>query len=123
MASDRAGSTLKFFSDEWGGLSLSEIQPDRVASARDTLLATRFRRSRERIDKQGKVVAPKTYARAGGTVNRYLATLSHLFTLAMKERNLLDRNPVRGISKAKESLCGDNYLGRLTTTILAGEHA
>lgn len=94
---------LKFFSQEWRGLNLSEIQPDRVAAARDRLLATRFRRSRERFDKKGKVVAPKTYVRAGGTVNRYLATLSHLFTLAMKEWNLLDRNPVRGISKAKES--------------------
>lgn len=94
---------LKFFCDEWGGLSLAEIQPDRVAAARDKLLATGFRRSHDRLDERGKVVAPKTYARAGGTINRYLATLCHVFTLAMKEWNLLDRNPVRGISKAKES--------------------
>ena len=94
---------LAFFCNEWRGLSLAEIQPNRVAAARDKLLATRFRRSHEKTDERGKVIAPKTYVRAGGTVNRYLATLSHVFTVAMKDWNLLDRNPVRGISKAKES--------------------
>ena len=94
---------LKFFRDDWDGLSLAEIQPDRVATARDKLLATSFRRGHEKVDEHGRVIAPKEYRRTGGAVNRYLATLSHLFTLAMTEWNLLDRNPVRGISKAKES--------------------
>jgi len=34
-------------------------------------------------------------------VNRYLATLGHLFTPAVKEWRLLDRNPVRNVSKKK----------------------
>jgi hypothetical protein len=59
-------------------------QPDRVAAARDKLLAARLRRFRERIDKPGKAVAPKTYPRTGATINRYIATLSHVFTMAMK---------------------------------------
>jgi len=39
---------------------------------------------------------------SGAAVNRYVATLSHLFSFAVKERRLLDRNPVSDISRKRE---------------------
>lgn len=43
-----------------------------------------------------------TQGRANGTVNRYLAVLSHAFTVAVKEWQWCEDNPVRKISKPKE---------------------
>jgi len=43
-----------------------------------------------------------THGRANATVNRYLAVLSHAFTVAVKEWQWCDDNPVRKISKPKE---------------------
>src|SRR5262245_42749796 len=43
-----------------------------------------------------------TQGRANGTVNRYLAVLSHAFTMAVKEWQWCEDNPVRKVSKPKE---------------------
>ena len=53
--------------------------------------------------KSREVTAPKEYTRSGATINRYLATLSHMFTVAHKEWRLVSHNPVREISKKKEA--------------------
>jgi hypothetical protein len=73
--------------------TLSEITPDRAAEARDALAAETFTRGKVRTIR-GKEVPPKEYKRSGATINRYLATLSHMFTMAVKEWRLVDRNPV-----------------------------
>jgi integrase len=44
-----------------------------------------------------------TRGRANGTVNRYLAVLSHAFTTAVREWQWCEDNPVRKISKPKEA--------------------
>ena len=46
---------------------------------------------------------PKAYRRTGATVNRYMATLSTVLSFAMKERRLIDRNPVGDLGRKKES--------------------
>lgn len=94
---------LEWWVEQFAGRTLAEITPDRVAEARDALAAGTFTRAKEHKDKEGNVIAPKEYKRSGATVNRYLATLSHLFTVAVKEWRLLDRNPVRDITKRKEA--------------------
>lgn len=94
---------LRWFVDEWGALTLSEIQPDRVAAARDKLAASTYTRGKPQPDRSGALVDPKTYRRSGATTNRYLATLSHLFSIAVKEWSVAERNPVLSISKPKES--------------------
>ena len=94
---------LKFFTDQWGGLTLAEIQPDRVAAARDKLARGTYTRGKTKTDDDGNVVTPTAYKRSGGATNRYLATLSHVFSIAMKDLRLIDRNPVRDITKAKEA--------------------
>jgi integrase len=43
-----------------------------------------------------------TQGRANGTVNRYLAVLSHAFTVAVKEWQWYADSPVRKVSKPKE---------------------
>lgn len=83
-----------------GTLTLAEITPDRIAEARDVLATQSCRRGSKAL-----------YIRSGATVNRYLATLSHMFATAVTEWRLLDRNPVRDISKKKESRGRIRFLG------------
>ena len=94
---------LAWWSKQFSGLSLAEITPDRISRARDKLSADTFTRGKPQKDKRtGELIAPKRYKRTGATANRYIATLSHLFSFAVKERRLLERNPVSDISRKKE---------------------
>jgi len=93
---------LEFWAEQFKGLTLAEITNDRIAEARDALAASTYTRGKARADKTGAVIPPKVYKRGPATVNRYLATLSHLFRYAVKEWKLVDRNPVADISKKKE---------------------
>ncbi len=94
---------LKWWSGQFAGLTLAEITADRISKARDKLSAEAFTRGKPHKDNEtGEMVAPKAYKRTGATTNRYIATLSHLCSFAVKERRLLDRNPVSDISRKKE---------------------
>ena len=95
------GHHLTWWDSYFAGCTLAEITPDRVAEARDALAAEKFTRGKVR-KKKGVEIAPTEYPRAGATVNRYLATLSHMFTMAVKEWRLAATNPVRDITKKKE---------------------
>jgi integrase len=95
------GHHLAWWDSYFAGCTLAEITPDRVAEARDALAAEKFTRGKVR-KKKGVEIAPTEYRRAGATVNRYLATLSHMFTMAVKEWRLAATNPVRDITKKKE---------------------
>lgn len=95
---------LKWWSEQFAGLSLADITSDRVSLARDKLGTETFTKGKARKDrKTGELVLPKEYKRSGATVNRYIACLSAAFSFAVKERQLLDRNPVSNISRKKES--------------------
>ncbi len=94
---------LDWWSKQFSRLSLAEITADRISQARDKLAVETFTRGKPHRDtKTGEMTPPKEYKRSGATVNRYIATLSHLFSFAVKERRLLDRNPVSDISRKKE---------------------
>jgi len=94
---------LGWWSKQFSGLSLAEITADRISQARDKLGAEKFTRGKPQKDRNtGQIVPPKEYKRSGATVNRYVATLSHLLSFAVKERRLLDRNPVSDISRKRE---------------------
>lgn len=93
---------LKWWACRFAGLPLADITPVRISEARDDLAKESYTRGRQKtVD--GKITFPKEYKRSGATVNRFLATLSHMFSLALKEWHMVDRNPVRDISKKKES--------------------
>jgi integrase len=104
VSADKRDQHLEWWMKRFAGRTLAEITPDLIAEARDALAAEKFTRGKPRKNrKTGEMVPPKEYTRTGATVNRYLATLSHLFTVAMKEWRVLDRNPLSSISKKKES--------------------
>ncbi|HEX5462686.1 MAG TPA: hypothetical protein VFX20_22175 [Steroidobacteraceae bacterium] len=66
---------------------MAEITVDAVAKARDACATEIFTRGKPRKDRRtGEIIQPKEYRRSGATVNRYIATLSHLFSFAVKER-------------------------------------
>jgi integrase len=86
-----------------GALTLAEITPDRIAEARDTLASQPFMRARCQRTANGSEPLPRAFRRSGATVNRYLAVLSHVFTMAVREWRLIDRNPVADVGKKKEA--------------------
>ena len=94
---------LQWWAKQFSGLALAEITADAVSKGRDACAAETFTRGKPRKDKKtGELIAPTAYRRSGATVNRYIGTLSHLFSFAVKERRLMDRNPVGDIRRKKE---------------------
>jgi integrase len=93
---------LDWWAEHFAGRTLAEITPVLIAEARDALAAETFTRGKVQTIK-GVDIAPTEYTRKGSTVNRYLATLSHMFTMAVKEWRLVPTNPVRDITKKKEA--------------------
>jgi len=76
---------LAWWRAQLGAYVLADITPSLIAQHRDKLLAGD-------ADKR----------RSHATVNRYLAALSHVFTLATMEWEWLDSSPVRKVTKLKE---------------------
>jgi len=93
---------LSWWDQRFLGLTIAEVTADKIAEARDALMAETFSRGKERKDKNGNLVPPKQYKRSGSTVNRYLATLSHLYSMAWKEWRLVQSNPLREVTKKRE---------------------
>jgi integrase len=79
---------LKFWKERIGSYTLADATPAIIAEARDKLARTPARGDRER---------------SAASVNRHLAALSTVFTLAMKEWMWIDDTPMRKVSKLTES--------------------
>lgn len=79
---------LLWWKKTMGGYLICDITPSLISKTRDDL----YKEKNTRGDKK-----------KSSTVNRYLAVLSHLFTIALKEWQLVDHNPVSKITKHKES--------------------
>jgi integrase len=79
---------LLWWQSQIGDYVLADITPALVVACRDQL-------TRE-IVRQGKL-------RSGGTANRYLAALSHVFTIAIREWHWTTDNPVARVRKFPES--------------------
>jgi integrase len=78
---------LDWWSDKLGAYTLDKMTPALIAEYRDKL-------------SRGKT--QKGTRRTPGTVARYMASLSHVFTIAMKEYQWMDDNPFRRVTKPKE---------------------
>lgn len=94
---------LNYWKETIGQYSLADITPALIAEQRDKLL--------QGITSRGR-------ARTPATVNRYLAALSHLFTVAIKEWGWIEANPILKITKPKEPrgrvrFLSDDERGRL----------
>jgi integrase len=79
---------LNWWKDKIGHYLLSDIAPALIVQYRDELADTETRYKRPRSQ---------------STVNRYLAALSHCFTIAVQEWGWLDDSPMRKVRKYKES--------------------
>lgn len=78
---------LAWWRDKIGHVILSDVTPSVVADARDRLL-------REPMSSGA--------TKSSSTAVRYLAVLSHCFTVAQKDWGWVDGNPVINVSKPKE---------------------
>ncbi len=78
---------LLWWKEQLGEYTLADVTPSLVAECRDRLAAGTVRAGKQR---------------SSGTVNRYLAALSHAFTTAVREWGWVDDSPVRKVSRLKE---------------------
>ncbi len=75
---------LRWWASELGDFTLADVTPDKIAECRDKLL-------------NGSNDSGFTFAPA--TVVRYMAALSHAFTIAVNEWGWLEDSPMRKVSK------------------------
>ncbi len=94
---------LRWWREALGSLLIGDVTPAVVAEARDELAATSTKYGRPR---------------SRSTVVRYLAALSHCFTIAVKEWGWSEENPVSKVTKPSEPggrvrLLADDEINRL----------
>ncbi len=86
---------LKVWKEKLGDKKISDVTSAVVVQVRDELAAERIR---------------GTGPRSGATINRFLAILSHVFTIAVRDWQWSDDNPVKGVSRLKEAPGRVRYL-------------
>jgi integrase len=79
---------LGWWRSEIGSYTLSDVTPSMLAECRDKL---------------GREITARRKPRSPASVVRYLAALSHAFTIAVKEWGWLEDSPMRKITKPTES--------------------
>lgn len=77
---------LEWWREQIGQVPLIDITP---------MLITKQRNRLKEIGKAGRPVSP-------GTVNRYLVSLSHCFTVGVRVLEWIDTNPVRNVERLEE---------------------
>lgn len=108
------GPQLEWWIDKIGRYSLADITPAIIGKYRDELLATTFGK------KNPKKLAP-------ATVVRYMAILSHAFSVATKEWQWLPASPMSKVKKPKVANGRIRYLSvdeleRLRTAVALSEN-
>ncbi len=86
-AKDQA-QQLRWWKTEIGSYALADVSPSLLAECRDKL---------------GHEITKRSKPRSPASVVRYLAALSHVFTTAVKEWGWMEDNPMRKVTKPKES--------------------
>jgi integrase len=95
---------LLWWKDRIGDIKLADVTPALIVEQRDKLAAGKYRRAKPdaKYTEHKKGVVPREYPRAPATVNRYLAALSRVFTVARKEWHWAAHNPVDDVSRFGE---------------------
>lgn len=96
---------LEWWKSELGPYFLNRITPVMIAEAR-TKLAT----ENKLAPRRGKKAVLTNEKRSNSTVNRYMASLSIVLSMAVKEYGWLDSNPAFNVSRRKENKGRDRYL-------------
>jgi integrase len=92
---------LQWWKAQLGSYSLADVTPSLLAEYRDKLAAGTLpdgRMSRD-VVRDGKSTAEQAEPRSPSTVLRYMAALSHVFTIGVKEWGWLDSNPLLKVTK------------------------
>lgn len=95
---------LNWWKARIGGYTLADVTPALLAEYRDKLASGMLEdgsMTREVQQKNGTKTLP-VVPRSPSTVLRYLAAISHAFTIAVKEWGWLDSNPVMKVTKPKQ---------------------
>lgn len=97
---------LEWWKEQLGAYTLDRVTPALIAEYRDRLLKEtspigKKAKIAEQAEKDGKS-PPREKKRSPATVARFMAALSHVFTVAMKEWQIVDDNPFRKVTKPKE---------------------
>ena len=85
---------LTYWKNKIGHLPIVEVTPSVITAIRNDLSSGSTKRG----------------VRSNATVNRYLAVMSHMFTIAIKEWEWVSDNPLSKVSKLKESRGRVRYL-------------
>ena len=92
------GQQLSWWKAQLGPRTLADITPAVIAEWRDRLASDPIRTAHQDDSKEPH--SPRY--RSPSTVARYLAALSHAFTIAVKEWGWLEDSPLRKVAKPKE---------------------
>lgn len=97
-------SRLLWWRKKLGYLKLAEVGPATIVECRNKLLREPYVKAKPGA--KGSTLAegetPREFKRGPKTANRFLAYLSHVFTIARKEWHWIAHNPLDGVSKYKE---------------------
>jgi integrase len=83
---------LTWWKEQLGNYALADVTPPLLAEYRDKLTS-------EPVTRKGQINPGK---RSSSTVVRYLAALSHAFTIGVKEWQWVESNPLQKVTKPKE---------------------
>jgi integrase len=101
---------LAWWARRFGELGFGAVTQVEIAKARDALALERRGGGNAGAHRRPPKSYPSRHTRSPATVNRYLSSLSHLFTVAMHEWNLVDRHPVREVKRHTEPLGRARFL-------------
>jgi integrase len=96
---------LDWWEAQAGAYTLANVTPSLIAECREKLLNSPRNPRRAKFKQTAS-----SRNRSPATVNRYLAVLSHIFSIAVKEWEWIDDNPVRKVRKPKEARGRDRFL-------------
>lgn len=86
---------LQWWKEEIGAHTLADVTPARITEARSKLFSE--------VTRKG---TPRTPA----TINRYMAALSHAFTVAINEWGWMEDSPMRKVKRSSEPRGRERYL-------------
>jgi len=118
-------ATLPWWKEQLGRIKLADISAASIVEARGKLEREPYQRAKPNSKrtslKDGDVA--RTFKRTSSTVNRYLASLAHVFTVARKEWHWIAHNPFDGVSKLGENKTRTRHLSDDERTRLLKESA
>ena len=102
---------LNWWKEQIGKILLVDVTPALISETRDKLIHEPIIYTRKEKQRDGSIrIFQHEKKRAPATANRYLAALSHVFTMAVNEWQWVEDNPLRKVRKRKEPKGRVRYL-------------